>query len=416
MLLELTVTSYQRLSPSVTGQKTVEPNDVVVIGRATDCDWHLPDPLKVLSSRHAEIRFSDGHYTVTDISTNGVFLNGEASAIGRGSTVAIKSGDCLRLGDFEVVASVVATSTGQVESDFSKPLENKPLESQPEQLPPIQAESSELPLNSNRVAGDSPATAGAFGDFLAAGLGERVMADSHVPMQEPAIPGEWHWGRGSSEQSQGAATAQGLPVSSPAPRDHATATPSQQSDALTALAEGLGLPSEKLEGAGPAVYKDLGSLTRVLLDRLLDMIHMRARQKQQLRVAQTLFQRSENNPLKFSATPQDALDSLLIRPHAANLGPVDAVNKAFDDLFSHEQALLKGVESVVQDLLADTPNVTGTKNTTGLFARRKALETITRHRAWQRDVYGSTDSMLRSDVFVEAYEQAVGQNEESAKT
>jgi type VI secretion system protein ImpI len=121
MLLELTVTSYQRLSPSVTGQKTVEPNDVVVIGRATDCDWHLPDPLKVLSSRHAEIRFSDGHYTVTDISTNGVFLNGEASAIGRGNTVAIKSGDCLRLGDFEVVASVVATSTGQVESDFSKP-------------------------------------------------------------------------------------------------------------------------------------------------------------------------------------------------------------------------------------------------------------------------------------------------------
>ncbi|WP_417502093.1 type VI secretion system-associated FHA domain protein TagH [Marinobacter sp.] len=419
MLLELKVTSYQRLSPSVTGQKTVEPNNVIVIGRATDCDWHLPDPLKVLSSRHAEIRFSGGHYTVTDISTNGVFLNGEASAIGRGNTVVIKSGDCLRLGDFEVVASIVATATEQVEPDFSKslekkPLENKPLESQLEQSSPIQAGRSESPLNSSRVVDDSPA-AGAFGDFLAAGLGERVMADSHVPMQEPAIPGEWHWGQGS-EQPQGAATEQGMPVSSPAPRDHAPAAPSQQIDALTALAEGLGLPSEKLEGAGPAVYRDLGSLTRVLLDRLLDMIHMRARQKQQLRVAQTLFQRSENNPLKFSATPQDALDSLLIRPHAANLGPVDAVNKAFDDLFSHEQALLKGVESVVQDLLADTPNATGTKNTTGLFARRKALETITRHRAWQREVYGSTDSMLRSDVFVEAYEQAVGQNEESAKT
>lgn len=409
MLLELTVTSYQRLSPSVTGQKTVEPSDVVIIGRSTDCDWHLPDPLKVLSSRHAEIRFSDGSYTVTDTSTNGVFLNGDTSAVGRGNTVAIKSGDSLRLGDFEVLASTASESTKQPEPDL--PISSG---SQAEQPPPLQTESSEPSLNSSRFIDDGPAKAGAFGDFLAAGLGERVMTDSHVPMQEPAIPGEWQWGQ-NSEQHSGEATAQGAPISSPVPKERVSAAAPTQFDAIAALAEGLGLPAGKLEGAEPAMYRNLGGLTRVLLDRLLDMIHMRARQKQQLRVAQTLFQRSENNPLKFSATPQDALDSLLIRPHAANLGPVEAVNKAFDDLFSHEQALLKGVESVVQDLLADTPNAAGAKRATGIFASRKTLETITRHRAWQRDVYGSTDSMLRSDVFVEAYEQAVGQNEGSAK-
>jgi len=410
MLLELTITSYQRLSPSVICRKKVESGDVVVIGRSADCDWHLPDPLKVLSSRHAEIRFSDGQFTVTDISTNGVFLNGGASAIGRGNTVVISSGDCLRLGDFEVAASVVAPATEQVEHSLPGSMTNDPEESAP-----LHTKDSESPLESSRFKDHVPEKESAFGEFLAAGLGERVMADSHVPMQEPAIPGEWHWGQDGGRPYD-AATAQDVPASSPVHGESAPAAPAQQLDALTALAEGLGLPSGKLDGTQPAFYRDLGMLTRVLLERLLDMIHMRARQKQQLRVAQTLFQRSENNPLKFSATPQDALDSLLIRPHSANLGPVDAVNKAFDDIFSHEQALLKGVEAVVQDILVDTPDVAGAKNATGLFARRKTLEAIARHRAWQRDVYGSTDSMLRSDVFVDAYEQAVGQKEESVKT
>src|SRR5690554_7908824 len=107
MLLELKVTSYQRLSPSVTGQKTVEPNNVIVIGRATDCDWHLSDLLKVLTSRHAEIRFFGGQYTVTVKSTNGMFLNGFISAIGRGNTLVITTGVCMHLVNCVYVATIV---------------------------------------------------------------------------------------------------------------------------------------------------------------------------------------------------------------------------------------------------------------------------------------------------------------------
>ena len=129
-------------------------------------------------------------------------------------------------------------------------------------------------------------------------------------------------------------------------------------------------------------------------------------------MAQTLFQRSENNPLKFSATPQDALDSLLLRPHAANLKAQQAVNNAFDDIMSHERALMKGIEAVVADILAETPGASGAEGR-GLFSHRKTLETIRRHRAWQLEAYGDGDRMLRSDVFIEAYEREVDQKDGS---
>jgi len=406
MLLELTITSYQRLSPTVTSKRSVEPGQTVVVGRSPDCDWHLPDPARVLSSRHAEFHFVDGGFTVTDTSTNGVFVNGSESPLGRGNVVALADGDVLRLGDFELSVAV-RSGTGQAKSSGRDAVTVLPQadSGKPDRLLLGDREPS-ADTTPTEESGSAPA--GDFRDFLGAGLGERVMADSHVMVQEPEIPGEWHWGQ------PGVDDATAKPQESSAPVDTTAENSSAGPELLTAIFEGLGLRPEQMKDVGPQFGLQLGALTRVLLDRLLDMMQVRARQKQQLRVAQTLFQRSENNPLKFSATPQDALDSLLLRPHTANLGPIDAVNRAFDDLVSHEQALLKGVEAVVQDILSDPADMPESGGVSGIWARRRVLETVQRHRAWQRDVYGSTDKMLRSDVFVEAYEEAVGQNKETA--
>ena len=405
MLLELTITSYQRLSPTVTSHRLVEPGQTVVVGRSPECDWHLPDPARVLSSKHAEFCFLDGRFSVTDTSTNGVFVNGSQSPLGRGNVVALADGDMLRLGDFELSVAVrsEAEPAGFPQSDADLPSSGAGSE-QPDPLFNTEVKSSPAAPRKDE-AGTS--TAGDFQDFLGAGLGERVLADSHVLVQEPEIPGEWHWGQSGIDD--GSTKPGGGDV-----RDDSNAGGSPVgTEVLQAIFKGLGLGPDHMKDVGPEFGLQLGALTRVLLDRLLDMMQVRARQKQQLRVAQTLFQRSENNPLKFSATPQDALDSLLLRPHGANLGPIDAVNRAFDDLLSHEQALLKGIEAVVGDILSDPEDLSGAGGMAGILARRRVLEAMQRHRAWQRDVYGSTDKMLRSDVFVEAYEEAVGQNKES---
>ena len=46
------------------------------IGRAPGNDWVLDDPDRQLSKTHCVIVASGDHYILTDLSTNGVFVNG----------------------------------------------------------------------------------------------------------------------------------------------------------------------------------------------------------------------------------------------------------------------------------------------------------------------------------------------------
>lgn len=83
------------------------------IGRGPENDWVLPDPGRLLSKTHCVLGFEHGRFTLTDVSTNGVFLNGSADRIGRGETVVLADGDRLQLGDFVVQVSIEATDAPQ---------------------------------------------------------------------------------------------------------------------------------------------------------------------------------------------------------------------------------------------------------------------------------------------------------------
>lgn len=72
------------------------------IGRGRDNSWVLPDPNRYVSSRHAEIDCVDGRFRITDVSTNGVFLNGSATALGRDGRATLSDGDRLVMGDYEI--------------------------------------------------------------------------------------------------------------------------------------------------------------------------------------------------------------------------------------------------------------------------------------------------------------------------
>lgn len=430
MELELAITSYQRLSPSVTSSHRFGADRSWIIGRADGSDWQLPDPSRVVSSAHAEIRSDGERFLLRDTSTNGVFLNQSVDPVGKGEEVALSDGDRLRIGDYELSVTVrsslaVAGSGMQVPEIDATPRSGPGTDSDAAPASrslmggglgrlggsgPVNAGPG-VEIGSGRIAGtvaDTPLSAPADDRLmtavaepapathpgaelsamqrdssLASGLGERFLGDSHIELPKPAIP-DWDWGAAASEEAQ----------------------PQAASDTLGALLEGLGLDSD--QPLTPAQCKALGNLTRTLLDRLLDLLHVRAQQKQELRVKQTLFQRSENNPLKFSATARDALESLLVRPHRSFLGPEQAVTQAFDDVLAHEQALLKGVERVVSDLLAPEPEL---DRGLGVFGRGRQLEAIRQRRARLQEDYGDIRRMLRSDTFVDAYEQAVSRSE-----
>ena len=80
------------------------------IGRATGNEWTLPDPERYLSGRHARVEFRAGVYFIVDASSNGTYINGASSPLGKSNERELKDGDYLRLGDYEMLVSIDASN------------------------------------------------------------------------------------------------------------------------------------------------------------------------------------------------------------------------------------------------------------------------------------------------------------------
>ena len=105
MHLVLDVTSFQKALMG-TGSRHVFDETGGLIGRGRRSDWVLPDPDRFVSGTHAEISFDGDRFYITDVSTNGIFLNDSSVPLGRGARWPISSGDRMALGDFEIVARI----------------------------------------------------------------------------------------------------------------------------------------------------------------------------------------------------------------------------------------------------------------------------------------------------------------------
>jgi type VI secretion system FHA domain protein len=78
-------------------------------------------------------------------------------------------------------------------------------------------------------------------------------------------------------------------------------------------------------------------------------LHLRAEQKNVLRVPTTTIQPQNNNPLKFSASVEEALSNLLFRDSPEYLSAVDAVRETFGDIKQHQQHMLAAVRTAIVD-------------------------------------------------------------------
>jgi hypothetical protein len=82
-----------RLVSLVDGRQYAIPAAGIVIGRDAQCDVVVPQP--DVSRRHAEIVPAQSGYVLTDLSTNGVFVNGDrvkySALLGRGDVIRVGS-------------------------------------------------------------------------------------------------------------------------------------------------------------------------------------------------------------------------------------------------------------------------------------------------------------------------------------
>lgn len=431
------------------------------IGRAPGNDWVLPDPDRHLSKTHCVIGRENGRYVLTDLSTNGVYINGATTPTTRDSRVVLTDGDQFRIGEYSIsVAEAEGPAAAQGAADpFATlpggggPLDGDPLDDPlggsrardfqhplPQQAPPrlrdadpfdvadeegrhgsdsgddlfrgaTPAESWQGPTQPDNV--DVPAHAfsapkplapppfnpaeidfdALIGDLPPGQSGPSApatAAPSAAPTRSPfddlddllggdAVPGV-------DPQPAAAAQAPPAPPSPapplaaaeaappprasppPAPADVSRpeaedATPGAAGDVaedtvaarmLAAFLAGAGVPDLRPTAAAQdpeAALRAAGEVFRAVVEGLREALISRAAVKSEFRVEQTMLRTRDNNPLKFSVTAEDATAALLQPGRPGYKAPLEAAREAFDDLRSHEMAVMAGVQTALMGLL-----------------------------------------------------------------
>lgn len=81
----------------------------VSLGRSPEANWVIPDSERLISRIHLRIDASHGAFVLTDTSVNGVYVNGSAEAVGYGTSVELRDGDILRVGEAQIAVEIAAS-------------------------------------------------------------------------------------------------------------------------------------------------------------------------------------------------------------------------------------------------------------------------------------------------------------------
>ena len=108
MTLVLSVQGAGRLDNGAPAELSLDRRGAIV-GRASTCDWSLPDPTRHVSSRHFEVRYDGSAYLLTDCSTNGTILLSTGARLSAPHRIA--DGDRFQVGPYVLVAQLTGAAT-----------------------------------------------------------------------------------------------------------------------------------------------------------------------------------------------------------------------------------------------------------------------------------------------------------------
>lgn len=361
----------------------------LTVGRGPANDLVLPDPDRTLSKSHFVIEDHNGNVVVVDLSTNGTFLNYSKIPLGRTPT-PLNSGDVLGLGPYELVVEI--SQPGRSDA-IAPPAAQDPLS-------PGRAERAPDPL-------DLLDDAGPGGDFLDNLLGpEKPTGPSQFkpadpidellpPLDEEAPffgkPDDGRGGQGASQpahspstqdsfcpQATGGqnlipddwddlfegiedsaaaahpATPQPAPpeADAPPPAPAPAEASARDRDLATAFLKGAGAAEVQIDEADlPNTMARMGRVMRTLVTGLREILMTRTSIKSEFRIEQTMISAGGNNPLKFSISPDQAIEAMIRPTTKGYLSPESAAEQALQDIKAHEVAMVAGMEAALKGVL-----------------------------------------------------------------
>ncbi|MCL6284986.1 type VI secretion system-associated FHA domain protein TagH [Ruegeria sp. 2012CJ41-6] len=413
----------------------------LTVGRGPANDLVLPDPDKTLSKSHFVIEDNAGNVAVVDLSTNGTFLNYSKIPLGRTPT-PLSNGDVLVAGGYEMVIEIGAdlpsfeqmipapAAQGDVShgvagnapdplallddappgGDFLDDLLGGDAPKGPGQidipdpiddlLPPMEDDDPFFQKPSDGMEGEgasdamhNPSPTDAFaapssggGSFIPDDWDDDLLSPSKpeppAPVAKPT-PGAQQ--PPSEEQTvlppSTTPEPERTPPVVPPEAKPAPAAPVSVGDtsAARAFLEALELDDIQIDDADlPATMGRMGRVLRAMISGLREILMTRTSIKSEFRIDQTMIGAGGNNPLKFSISPEQAIEAMVKPRVRGYLGSEEATKEALDDIKAHQVAMITGMEAALKGVLArlDPEQVAGKIETSGalgsLFRGKKA--------------------------------------------
>jgi type VI secretion system FHA domain protein len=149
---------------------------------------------------------------------------------------------------------------------------------------------------------------------------------------------------------------QSKPVNQTPQLDGELAPPVPDANAGTAIDKTLigilGFQDKNLTDAQIAQINRLsGEVLREMVSGLMQVLGSRSAIKNEFRMNVTTIQPVENNPLKFSANVDDALENMFIKQGNAYKKPIEAVQDGFEGIAEHQVAILAGIREAFKGVI-----------------------------------------------------------------
>jgi type VI secretion system FHA domain protein len=306
------------------------------IGRASDCEWVLPNPY--VSRHHATVSYADGVFYIESAGENGVALNDPAHVLARFERHALSHGDRLFIDELEVsveisaagVASGAPVAIPELHANAAAPLDPAA-----EDLDPLR----------RLLSNDSPASLADTAARPVAWNNSSSLADHFSPPRreqpfrpEPALPVAEDWNYTPFDRSAGESpplrTAAAIPVFTAA----AALAPAPEVAPATAAKNASSEPPPEF--------------LRSMLQGLIDERQARAQLAAQLRLRTLPGGPSDQNPLRYAVNAQDAVRLLFGPADTSRLSAAQAIAEALEEVHAHHLATCSAMQAAFQSMLS----------------------------------------------------------------
>lgn len=127
------------------------------------------------------------------------------------------------------------------------------------------------------------------------------------------------------------------------------------------LARALGLDRLSVDQQN-VLNETVANTVKETVAGMMRTLRTRSEIKSEFRMNMTTIQSAENNPLKFSVTPEDAIENMFAKEGKAYLSPIDAMNDGFSDISEHQVALFDAMRAAYEHILGQfDPNALAKK-------------------------------------------------------